>query len=578
MSNTSSKLSLPYIQANQAQKHVTHNEALRTLDTVVQLSVVASDERTPPADPAAGDRYVVAVNPTNDWIDAAGKIAVWDENNWQFLDPQQGWTAWDQTAKTLIVYDGEAWETVEKPLQNLEFVGVNTTADDTNRLAVFSDATLLSHDVAGDHQLKINKETATATASLLYQTDWSARAEMGTTGSDNFEIKVSPDGSTFYQAMVIDQSTGEVTFPNTDLGGSEFGDSPLLTVEYMAAKGNDLVANGTGFLGNNYNMPSAFTFDAAETPNTAGSFQYKGRYDGTYFSDEFIAVNPNKIYRLSAYLKQEALAGDWSAYSNGDRHLQYMGVVAYDLDKNPIYAMHHMRHKSGSIDSLTTLAAPLTPGDTTITLTDATGWNDSEVASYKCGIIIFEYKNSYGKTYDHYSRLFQFDLFDISGVDKQNNVVTLKKPLPAALANPDDPNGTWPVGARIANSSSGGTYKYPLLSGQVLSSSGDWYAVENHMGGVDLSGSNAGTNFPPGTAYLKLMWIPNHSNRSGGYSNFPDTGPDHKVWFTGISMTPEHMATTQRAADGRVNILVPHVDFNTASLSIAPPSRKITLI
>ena len=41
-------LELPFIMAAQAQKHITHNEALRILDALVQLSVVARDLATPP--------------------------------------------------------------------------------------------------------------------------------------------------------------------------------------------------------------------------------------------------------------------------------------------------------------------------------------------------------------------------------------------------------------------------------------------------------------------------------------------------------------------------------------------------
>ena len=39
MSDITTHLLLPYILAAQAQKHVTHNEALRLLDAMVQLSV-----------------------------------------------------------------------------------------------------------------------------------------------------------------------------------------------------------------------------------------------------------------------------------------------------------------------------------------------------------------------------------------------------------------------------------------------------------------------------------------------------------------------------------------------------------
>ena len=40
MSDTTTHLLLPYILAAQAQKHVTHNEALRILDGLVQLSAL----------------------------------------------------------------------------------------------------------------------------------------------------------------------------------------------------------------------------------------------------------------------------------------------------------------------------------------------------------------------------------------------------------------------------------------------------------------------------------------------------------------------------------------------------------
>ena len=56
-------LKLPYLAAAQAQKHVTHNEALRLLDGLVQLSVLDRDLTAPPGSPVDGDRYVVASGP-----------------------------------------------------------------------------------------------------------------------------------------------------------------------------------------------------------------------------------------------------------------------------------------------------------------------------------------------------------------------------------------------------------------------------------------------------------------------------------------------------------------------------------
>ena len=62
-------LGLPYIMAAQSQKHVTHNEAIRALDAIVQLSVLDRDLSTPPTTPADGARYIVASSPTGAWTD-----------------------------------------------------------------------------------------------------------------------------------------------------------------------------------------------------------------------------------------------------------------------------------------------------------------------------------------------------------------------------------------------------------------------------------------------------------------------------------------------------------------------------
>ena len=54
MPDTTAHLALPFIMAAQAQKHVTHNEALRLLDAMVQLSVLDRDLTAPLVSPADG--------------------------------------------------------------------------------------------------------------------------------------------------------------------------------------------------------------------------------------------------------------------------------------------------------------------------------------------------------------------------------------------------------------------------------------------------------------------------------------------------------------------------------------------
>ncbi|KIN65801.1 ribonuclease III [Sulfitobacter noctilucae] len=216
MSQTSPTLSLPYIQPAQAQKHVTHNEALRILDAVTQLSVLSVTLTEPPAQNADGDRYIVADEATDVWAGQENSVAVWVDSTWQFFAPNIGWRADIASSGEEVRFDGTDWQTVGSgavDLQNVPTLGVNTTADATNKLAVASDATLLTNAGTG-HQLKLNKATATDTASLLFQTGFAGRAEMGTAGNDNFSIKVSPDGNNFKTAMRTEAATGAVQFPS----------------------------------------------------------------------------------------------------------------------------------------------------------------------------------------------------------------------------------------------------------------------------------------------------------------------------------------------------------------------------
>lgn len=207
--NSSQILSLPYLQPSQAQKHVTHNEALRRLDILVQLVIEGVDALDPPALPEDGTVWALGTGTTGAWAGQDGQLAARIDGVWEFITPQAGWQSVERGTGLLRVHDGTAWGQPPVATDNLDGVGVNTTSDTTNRLAVAADATLLSHDSAG-HQLKINKAAAADTGSLLFQTGWSGRAEMGLAGDDNFAIKVSADGNNWTTALCVDAANGWV--------------------------------------------------------------------------------------------------------------------------------------------------------------------------------------------------------------------------------------------------------------------------------------------------------------------------------------------------------------------------------
>lgn len=213
-SQISARLALPYVQPAQAQKHVTVNEALQRLDLLVQLTVEAFDATTPPAVLSEGQVWALGPSPSGEWVGQGNMLAARVGNGWLFIAPVEGWRACLRPTGGLYIWSGGAWVSGATPdLNNLTGIGVNASADATNRIISAAKATLLTHEGAG-HQLKINKATATDTASLLFQTGWSGRAELGTAGSDDLSFKVSPNGTDWQDALRLSGATGQVVCPN----------------------------------------------------------------------------------------------------------------------------------------------------------------------------------------------------------------------------------------------------------------------------------------------------------------------------------------------------------------------------
>lgn len=237
MPDTSTRLSLPYILPAQAQKHVIHNEALQLLDGITQLTVVQFNAELPPLVPEDGTAYALGPVPTDAWAGQAGKIAAFNNEAWQFMDPVEGWRAWGQQEVALRVYHGGAWIDVPGATHNLDGIGINTVPDATNRLAVRSDASLLTHDGAG-HQLKINKASAGDTASLLFQSNWTGHAEMGLAGDTDFQLKVSADGSAWTTACRVDAASGLISGAAVQNSATDVTPGRLARADYAYGPGN----------------------------------------------------------------------------------------------------------------------------------------------------------------------------------------------------------------------------------------------------------------------------------------------------------------------------------------------------
>ena len=341
MPDASSNLSLPFIQPGQAQKHVTHNEGLRILDTLVQLTVLDATLSDPPGAPVAGDRFIVAGSPTGDWAGKADAVAVWDENAWVFFVPVAGWSAWDQAAGLALVFDGTGWVEAAPDPETLGLLGINATADATNRLSVTSPAALFNHEAA-DIRVKMNKAASSDTASLLYQTGWSGRAEIGTSGDDDFHFKVSPDGSTWHDALIIDKDNGDLSvlavsgrIPVHNTGNSVFlgegaGASDDLSDNRSVFLGKDAGGSNTTGSQNSASGCQALLDVTTGSNNTAIGYD-TGRGITTGSGNTIIGAN---VAGLSAGLMNTVILADGA----GNQRLSFDSSGVMDYKQSPTAA------------------------------------------------------------------------------------------------------------------------------------------------------------------------------------------------------------------------------------------------
>jgi hypothetical protein len=197
--DTTSNLSLPYIVAAQAQKHVTHNEALRAFDAVVQLMVLDKDLVAPPGAPAEGARYIVGPSPTGAWAGQADRIAAWQDGAWAFYAPREGWLAWVADEDRLYTWGGSAW--IALPAGTLDNVVEDATPQlggtlDANGHSIgFDDGTGIADD-AGNEQIVFHKTASAVNQVGITNAATGSGPQIAAEGSDpNIDLRLAPKGT-----------------------------------------------------------------------------------------------------------------------------------------------------------------------------------------------------------------------------------------------------------------------------------------------------------------------------------------------------------------------------------------------
>lgn len=128
MTDTTARLAFPMLAVGQAQKEMTHNEALALLDLLVSPTVVAAGTNVPPLTPITGECWIVGPAPTAAWTGRAQMLAGWTDGGWRFAPPTEGMTIWTGGTAGFVRYVGGEWRAGELTGMSLALGGSQVVA------------------------------------------------------------------------------------------------------------------------------------------------------------------------------------------------------------------------------------------------------------------------------------------------------------------------------------------------------------------------------------------------------------------------------------------------------------------
>lgn len=313
--------------------------------------------------------------------------------------------------------------------------------------------------------------------------------------------------------------------------------------DWVVSRGENLVSNGFATLGDNTNF-SGFAFDGADAFQSGGSFSYKATSPATRFTDELMPYDPSIAYRLSYYIKSDCASAKY-----------YDILDCHDIDGHQI-TDSHVVFVAGST---TRLAADLKPGDASVSVESAAGFNASDTDGrqyFTRGLMFWNYANSYGYVYapetytrNRYDRLWASNA---TAIDKAGNRILLDK----AWSGPTVPKGT-----SVSQTENWATFVYGNAYFSVPA--GEWTRKE-----VTLEGRAR-----PGTAYVKIGWL--IPNVMGGASSVTTklTGVSFGAVpaYANSAAKAESATTASRVADGGAGTanVARHVWFSDSSVETA---------
>ena len=100
---------MPLIDAAQAQKHVTINEAILRMDALGASRVESRSFTSPPETPEDGTAYIVGKSASDLWETHDEEVAIYQNGGWRFVSPWDGLKIWVADEATNVCFQLGSW-------------------------------------------------------------------------------------------------------------------------------------------------------------------------------------------------------------------------------------------------------------------------------------------------------------------------------------------------------------------------------------------------------------------------------------------------------------------------------------
>ena len=109
-SGISTRWQLPLLYVAQAQKELTHNEALLRIDGLIHASAVSIGDDEPPESPMDGQCWIVGTKPSGAWATQSNALALRAAGGWRFIAPKLGLSVYLESTGRRAVFNADEWK------------------------------------------------------------------------------------------------------------------------------------------------------------------------------------------------------------------------------------------------------------------------------------------------------------------------------------------------------------------------------------------------------------------------------------------------------------------------------------